>query len=100
MMVGRDVLQFAVEKKPCERVRIRFWKWKTFVVPSGYTKGTTPCAGVSLSRGRGRLRRRYRRPAKVNVYGITGLEKPTSGTIKLEGKDITSAPIRSATRRV
>ena len=32
------------------------------------------------------------------IYGITGLEKPTSGTIKLEGKDITSAPIRERSK--
>ena len=28
------------------------------------------------------------------VYGITGLEKPSSGTVKLLGKDITNEPIR------
>ena len=32
------------------------------------------------------------------VYGITGLEKPTGGTIKLEGKDITNAPIRERSK--
>ena len=32
------------------------------------------------------------------IYGITGLEKPTSGTIKLEGRDITNAPIRERSK--
>ena len=32
------------------------------------------------------------------IYGITGLEKPTGGTIKLEGKDITNAPIRERSK--
>ena len=32
------------------------------------------------------------------IYGITGLEKPTSGTIRLEGRDITNAPIRERSK--
>ena len=32
------------------------------------------------------------------IYGITGLEKPTGGTIRLEGRDITNAPIRERSK--
>ena len=32
------------------------------------------------------------------IYGITGLEKPSSGTIRLEGRDITNAPIRERSK--
>ena len=32
------------------------------------------------------------------IYGITGLEKPASGTIRLEGRDITNAPIRERSK--
>ena len=32
------------------------------------------------------------------VYAVTGLEKPTSGTVTLMGQDITSAPIRTRSK--
>ena len=98
MMVGRDV-QFAVEKKPCEPGK-PILEVENLVVPSKVHKnnavrgvsfnvraGEIVCVAGIDGNGQSEL-----------IYGITGLEKPTSGTIKLEGKDITSAPIRERSK--
>ena len=95
MMVGRDV--FAVDKKPCE-VGKPILEVENLVVPSKVHKnnavrgvsfnvraGEIVCVAGIDGNGQSEL-----------IYGITGLEKPTSGTIRLEGRDITNAPIREA----
>ena len=98
MMVGRDV-QFAVDKKPCE-VGKPILEVENLVVPSKVHKnnavrgvsfnvraGEIVCVAGIDGNGQSEL-----------IYGITGLEKPTSGTIRLEGRDITNAPIRERSK--
>ena len=98
MMVGRDV-QFAVDKKPCE-VGKPILEVEDLVVPSKVHKnnavrgvsfnvraGEIVCVAGIDGNGQSEL-----------IYGITGLEKPTSGTIRLEGRDITNAPIRERSK--
>ena len=94
MMVGRDV-EFAVQKaeaKPAEVVL----DVQGLTVPSKVSKkdavsnvsfqvraGEIVCIAGIDGNGQTEL-----------VYGISGLEKPTAGTLKLCGTDITHAPIR------
>ena len=86
MMVGRDV-QFAVDKKPCE-VGKPILEVENLVVPSKVHKnnavrgvsfnvraGEIVCVAGIDGNGQSEL-----------IYGITGLEKPTSGTIRLRGQ--------------
>ena len=98
MMVGRDV-QFAVDKKPCE-VGKPILEVENLVVPSKVHKnnavrgvsfnvraGEIVCVAGIDGNGQSEL-----------IYGVTGLEKPTSGTIRLEGRGITNAPIRERSK--
>jgi len=98
LMVGRDV-NFAVEKKPCEPGET-ILEVKDFVVPSKVHKnnavkgvsfqvraGEIVCVAGIEGNGQSEL-----------VYGLTGLEKPTHGTVTLKGKDITHAPIRERSK--
>ena len=90
MMVGRDV-QFAVDKKPCE-VGKPILEVENLVVPSKVHKnnavrgvsfnvraGEIVCVAGIDGNGQSEL-----------IYGITGLEKPTSGTIRLEAVFVVS----------
>lgn len=98
MMVGRDV-EFAVEKKPCEPGRT-ILEVDNLVVASKVHKnnavkgvsfqvraGEIVCVAGIEGNGQSEL-----------VYGLTGLEKVVSGTIKLNGQDITSASIRTRSK--
>ena len=94
MMVGRDV-EFAVEKEPCQPGKTVLEVWD-MVVPSRAHKnnavkkvsfdvraGEIVClAGIE---GNGQTE---------FVYGLTGLEKITGGSVKLCGQDITHASVR------
>lgn len=98
MMVGRDV-EFAVEKKPCEPGRT-ILEINDLVVASKVHKnnavkgvsfdvraGEIVCVAGIEGNGQSEL-----------VYGLTGLEKVVSGSIKLNGKDITGASIRTRSK--
>ena len=98
MMVGRDV-EFAVEKSPCEPGRT-ILEVDNLVVPSKVHKnnavkgvsfqvraGEIVCVAGIEGNGQSEL-----------IYGLTGLEKVTSGTIRLNGKDITNATIRARSK--
>ncbi len=98
MMVGRDV-EFAVEKKPCEPGQT-ILEVNDLVVASKVHKnnavkgvsfavraGEIVCVAGIEGNGQSEL-----------VYGLTGLEKVVSGTIKLNGKDITNASIRTRSK--
>ena len=98
MMVGRDV-EFAVEKKPSEPGRT-ILEVDDLVVASKVHKnnavkgvsfavhaGEIVCVAGIEGNGQSEL-----------VYGLTGLEKVVSGTIKLNGQDITNAPIRTRSK--
>ena len=94
MMVGRDV-EFAVQKKPAQPTDV-ILDIKDMSVASKISKknavnnvsfqvraGEVVCIAGIDGNGQTEL-----------VYGISGLENVTSGTISLCGKDITTAPIR------
>lgn len=98
MMVGRDV-EFAVEKSPCEPGRT-ILEVDNLVVPSKAHKnnavkgvsfqvraGEIVCVAGIEGNGQSEL-----------IYGLTGLEKVASGTIRLNGKDITNATIRARSK--
>ena len=94
MMVGRDV-EFAVEKEPCQPGKTVL-EVRDMVVPSRAHKnnavkkvsfdvraGEIVClAGIE---GNGQTE---------FVYGLTGLEKITGGSVKLCGQDITHTSVR------
>ena len=94
MMVGRDV-EFAVRKAPANPTDVVL-DVKGLTVASKVSKkdavsnvsfqvraGEIVCIAGIDGNGQTEL-----------VYGISGLEKPTAGTVKLCGNDITHAPIR------
>ena len=98
MMVGRDV-QFAVDKAPCKPGKT-ILEVDGLVVPSKVHKnnavrsvsfkvnaGEIVCVAGIEGNGQTEL-----------IYGLTGLEKVTGGTVKLNGKDITHAPIRERSK--
>ena len=98
MMVGRDV-SFTTEKKESKPGAV-ILEVRGVTVPSKLHKknavndvsfevreGEVVClAGIE---GNGQTE---------FVYAVTGLEKPTSGTVTLMGQDITSAPIRTRSK--
>ena len=94
MMVGRDV-QFAVDKAPCKPGKT-ILEVDGLVVPSKVHKnnavrnvsfkvnaGEIVCVAGIEGNGQTEF-----------IYGLTGLEKPSGGTVKLCGHDITHAKIR------
>jgi len=94
MMVGRDV-SFAVEKVPAQPADVVL-ELKNLTVASRVSKKMAVndvsfqvCAGeivcIAGIDGNGQTEL---------VYGISGLEKPVSGSISLCGQDITNMPIR------
>jgi len=98
MMVGRDV-QFSFEKKECKPGETLL-SVKDLVVPSKVHKnnavkgvsfdvhaGEIVCVAGIEGNGQSEL-----------VFGITGLEKASAGSIRLCGKDITNASIRVRSR--
>ena len=98
MMVGRNV-NFHVEKKPAEPgdvvLEVKNMTMASKVHKNNAVKnvsfqvrrGEIVCIAGIDGNGQSEL-----------IYGITGLEKPTSGTIRLEGRDITNAPIRERSK--
>ena len=94
MMVGRDV-EFAVQKEPAKPTDVVL-EVKGLTVPSKRSKknavnnvsfkvraGEIVCIAGIDGNGQSEL-----------VYGITGLEPVSAGTVSLLGEDITKAPIR------
>ena len=94
LMVGRDV-EFAVQKEPAKPTDVVL-EVKGLTVPSKRSKknavnnvsfkvraGEIVCIAGIDGNGQSEL-----------VYGITGLEPVSSGTVSLLGQDITKAPIR------
>ncbi|MCR4588257.1 MAG: ABC transporter ATP-binding protein [Lachnospiraceae bacterium] len=98
LMVGRDV-QFEIEKKPCKPgdsiLSVRDLVVASKVHNNNAVKGVSfdvkageiLCVAGIEGNGQTEL-----------VYGITGLEKITSGTVTLKGQDITTAPIRQRSK--
>ena len=94
MMVGRDV-NFHVEKQPStpgevvlgvENLSVASKRSKEDAVKNvsfNVRRGEIVCIAGIDGNGQTEL-----------VYGLTGLEQPTTGTVTLCGKDITRAPIR------
>ena len=98
MMVGRDV-QFEVEKAPAEVGNVVL-SVRNMTVPGRVHKkdavrdvsfdvhgGEIVCLAGIEGNGQNEL-----------VYGLTGLEKVTHGTITLDGQDITHASIRQRSK--
>lgn len=98
MMVGRDV-EFAVEKAPCKPGKT-ILEVQEMVVASKVHKnnavkgvsfqvraGEIVCVAGIEGNGQSEL-----------VYGLTGLEKVVSGSIQLNGQDITNASIRTRSK--
>ena len=94
LMVGRDV-EFAVQKEPAKPTDVVL-EVKGLTVPSKRSKknavenvsfkvraGEIVCIAGIDGNGQSEL-----------VYGITGLEPVSAGTVSLLGEDITKAPIR------
>lgn len=98
MMVGRDV-EFAVEKSPCKPGKTILDVQGLVIASKAHknnaVKGVSfqVCAGeivcVAGIEGNGQ---------SELVYGLTGLEKVVSGSVKLNGKDITNASIRNRSK--
>ena len=98
MMVGRNV-SFHVEKKPSQpgdvvlevsHMTMASKVHKNNAVRSVSFKvnaGEIVCVAGIEGNGQTEL-----------IYGLTGLEKVTGGTVKLNGKDITHAPIRERSK--
>lgn len=98
MMVGRDV-DFAVEKKPCTPGKA-ILEVKNMVVPSKLHKNNA-VKGVSLTVHAGEivcLAGIEGNGQTEFVYGLSGLEKISGGSIKLCGKDISYATIRERSK--
>ena len=97
MMVGRPVLYDQLEKTGtpgAEEIRVE-------ILTVQDNRGLTAVDGLSLSVRAGEILGIAAIEGNGQselIYGITGLEKPTSGTIRLEGRDITNAPIRERSK--
>ncbi len=94
MMVGRDV-RLTADKKPCKTGDV-ILSVKDLVIPSR-THNNNAVRGVSFDVRQGEIvcvAGIEGNGQTELIYGITGLEKVTSGNITLKGKDITHAPIR------
>ena len=98
MMVGRDV-KFAIDKKPCEPGEVVL-DVQGLVVPSKVHKndavkgvsfqvhaGEIVCVAGIEGNGQSEL-----------IFGLTGLEKATAGTVSLKGKNITASSIRDRSK--
>ncbi len=99
MMVGRDV-EFAVEKKPAEPGETVL-KVRDMVVPSKMHSNNA-VKGVSFDVHAGEIvciAGIEGNGQTEFVYGLTGLEKITKGSVELCGRDITHAPIRERSKQ-
>lgn len=98
MMVGRDV-EFAVEKKPAQPSETVL-KVRDMVVPSK-VHSNNAVKGVSFDVHAGEIvcvAGIEGNGQTEFVYGLTGLEKITGGSVELCGKDITHAAIRERSK--
>ncbi|WP_294540293.1 ATP-binding cassette domain-containing protein, partial [uncultured Gemmiger sp.] len=98
MMVGRDV-QFAVDKAPA-KVGDVVLSVRDMTVP-GHAHKKDAVRGVSFDVRGGEivcLAGIEGNGQTELVYGLTGLEKITHGTLTLDGKDITHASIRQRSK--
>ncbi len=98
MMVGRDV-EFAVEKKPAEPGETVL-KVRDMVVPSKMHSNNA-VKGVSFDVHAGEIvciAGIEGNGQTEFVYGLTGLEKITKGSVELCGHDITHTPIRERSK--
>ena len=98
MMVGRDV-DFAVEKQPAKPGKTVL-KVQDMVVPSKMHKNNA-VKGVSLEVRAGEIvciAGIEGNGQTEFVYGLTGLEKITGGSLELEGHDISHATIRERSK--
>ncbi len=98
MMVGRDV-EFAVEKKPAQPGDTVL-KVRDMVVPSK-VHANNAVKGVSLDVHAGEIvcvAGIEGNGQTEFVYGLTGLEKITGGSVELCGQDITHAAIRERSK--
>ena len=99
MMVGRDV-SFAVEKSPCKPGK-NVLEVKDMVVPSKVHKNNA-VKGVSLNVREGEIvciAGIEGNGQTEFVYGLSGLEKITGGTVTLCGQDITNAKVRDRSKQ-
>lgn len=99
MMVGRDV-SFAVDKKPSNPGKT-ILEVRDMVVPSKLHKNNA-VKGVSLDVRAGEIvciAGIEGNGQTEFVYGLSGLEKVTGGSIKLCGKDITGASVRDRSKQ-
>ena len=107
MMVGRDV-EFVVDKKPAQPGKT-ILSVQGMTVPSRTHKkdavrnvsfdvraGEIVCLAGIEGNGQTELSQRYHQTELV--YGLTGLEKISGGTITLDGQDITHASIRQRSK--
>ncbi|WP_418667413.1 ABC transporter ATP-binding protein [Allofournierella sp.] len=98
MMVGRDV-DFAVEKQPAKPGKTVL-KVRDMVVPSKMHKNNA-VKGISLEVRAGEIvciAGIEGNGQTEFVYGLTGLEKITGGSLELEGHDISRATIRERSK--
>ena len=98
MMVGRDV-KLTAEKKPC-KTGDTILAVRDLVVPSR-THNNNAVRGVSFDVRQGEIvcvAGIEGNGQTELVYGITGLEKVTSGSIHMKGRDITHASIRERSK--
>ena len=98
MMVGRDV-NFAVDKKPCKPGET-ILSVKNMVVASRVHKNNA-VKGISFDVRAGEivcLAGIEGNGQSEAVFGLTGLEKLSDGSITLKGKDITHAAIRDRSK--
>ena len=99
MMVGRDV-SFAVDKKPSNPGKT-ILEVRDMVVPSKLHKNNA-VKGVSFDVRAGEIvciAGIEGNGQTEFVYGLSGLEKVTEGSIKLGGKDITHAKVRERSKQ-
>ena len=91
MMVGRDV-EFTVHKEPAQPGDVVL-DVEHLTVASKLHKNNA-VRDVSFRVRAGEIAGIDGNGQTELVYGITGLEKPVGGTVKLKGRDITRTPIR------
>ena len=98
MMVGRDV-QLTVSKQEA-KIGNTILSVKGLTVPSKLHKNdAVKNASLEVRQGEIVCLAGIEGNGQTEfVYAVTGLEKPTSGTIELMGQDITRAPIRTRSK--
>ena len=98
MMVGRDVQLTVSKKEP--KIGKTILSVKDLTVPSKLHKNdAVKNASLEVRQGEIVCLAGIEGNGQTEfVYALTGLEKPTGGTVELEGKDITRASIRTRSK--